>query len=437
MSSVVNELINMHASTVANGKDMLRLVEQYVRDFFAKNMPAEYVYHDITHTEEVVAICRQLALNYSLKKEDVELLEIAAWLHDIGYDKGPENHEDRSVAYAEEFLAQFDFPKDKFAIVAACIKATKMPQTPKSLLEEIICDADLSHLGDKTYWMRTARLRQELMYLQGKSMTEDEWLDFELEFMIRQHYHTDAAKELFERRKVKHIIQLRKHKMRLQPDLKLSTEDIFIFNQEEKEASKWKAIAKQSKLEIKNYSLGRGVETMYRTTYNTHNNLSALADHKANLMLSINTIMISITVSLLVPQLSASPQLILPTITMLLVCLVSIVFATLSTRPKVTHGEISIDDIRNKRSNLLFFGNFHNMKLEDFQWGMTEMIKDADFQYSSMTRDLYYLGKVLAQKYRYLTICYNVFMFGLILSVLLFGYAFLTSDVMPNLGFKK
>ena len=150
-------------------------------------------------------------------------------------------------------------------------------------------------------------------------------------------------------------------------------------------------------------------------------------------MLSINTIMISIVFSMLVPQLNNSPQLILPTVVLLTVCLTSIIFATLSTRPKVTTGEVTLDDIRNKRSNLLFFGNFYNMKLEDFQWGMMEMIKDSDFQYSSMTRDLYFLGKVLAQKYRYLTYCYNIFMFGMILSVILFAWAFISGAGM-NVG---
>jgi hypothetical protein len=204
-------------------------------------------------------------------------------------------------------------------------------------------------------------------------------------------------------------------------------DDIYILEKqkEHKESKKWKSLAKKTEQEAKQFRLGRGVETMYRTTYTTHNNLSALADHKANLMLSINTIMISITISMLVPRLGDAPYLAIPTIVLLGVCLVSIVFATFATRPQVTSGEVTLDDIRQKRSNLLFFGNFYNMKLEDFHWGMMEMIKDADFQYSSMTRDLFFLGKVLAKKYKYLTICYNVFMFGLISAVLLFGLAFL------------
>jgi hypothetical protein len=126
-----------------------------------------------------------------------------------------------------------------------------------------------------------------------------------------------------------------------------------------------------------------------------------------------------------VPKFDALPKLILPTILLLVVCLVALVYAILATRPKVTEGKFSREDIEQKRANLLFFGNFYDMDIEDFHWGMTEMIKDSDFLYSSMTRDLYYLGIVLAKKYRYLAICYSVFMYGLILSVIVFAFAFL------------
>jgi protein-S-isoprenylcysteine O-methyltransferase Ste14 len=176
-------------------------------------------------------------------------------------------------------------------------------------------------------------------------------------------------------------------------------------------------------LGTKNINLGRGVETMFRTTYRTHVNLSSIADNKANIMLSINAIVISIVVSTLLPKIIENSRLIIPTIILLSVCLLSIIFATLSTRPKITEGKSTLEGIKQKRSNLLFFGNFYSMKLEEFHWGMTEMIKDPDFVYSSMTRDLYFLGIVLAKKYRYLRICYSIFMFGLVLAVLAFVIA--------------
>lgn len=405
--------------------NILTTVEAYITEFFKENVPKKYVYHDLTHTQNVVRSCQQIGLAFGLPIDDLENLQIAAWFHDSGYDKGPENHEERSAEYAAAFLENYHYPSQVIDVIKGCIRATKFPQRPVGLLQQIICDADLSHLGEKSYWMRNSRVRQELIITHNKLMTEEEWVDFELAFMLSQNYHTDIAKSMYQKRKMKHVAQLRKQQMRLNPDSSNIVDEIFIFEKE-----KSKSLVKQSKQEIKHINVGRGVETMYRTTYNTHNNLSALADHKANLMLSINTIMISIIFSVLVPQLNNSPQLILPTVVLLTVCLTSIIFATLSTRPKVTTGEVTLDDIRNKRSNLLFFGNFYNMKLEDFQWGMMEMIKDSGFQYSSMTRDLYYLGKVLAQKYRYLTYCYNIFMFGMILSVILFAMAFITGAGM-------
>ena len=116
---------------------------------------------------------------------------------------------------------------------------------------------------------------------------------------------------------------------------------------------------------------------------------------------------------------------VIPAILLLAVCVTAMVLATLSTRPKITEGKITREAIEERKANLLFFGNFYNMKLEEYHWGMMEMIKDRDFLYASMTRDLYFLGVVLAKKYRYLTYCYNVFMYGMIVVVLAFVIAFL------------
>lgn len=164
---------------------------------------------------------------------------------------------------------------------------------------------------------------------------------------------------------------------------------------------------------------------MFRTSYRMHTNLSAIADNKANIMLSVNGIIISIVISSLVPKLGVETRLVVPTFILLAFCLSSLVFAILASSPKVTKGVYTREDIRNRSSNLLFFGNFYKMPIEDFEWGVMEMIKDSDFLYSSMTRDLYYLGIVLAHKYRLIRICYMVFMVGLIASVLAFGLAYL------------
>ncbi|MEQ8243264.1 Pycsar system effector family protein, partial [Fulvivirga sp.] len=106
-------------------------------------------------------------------------------------------------------------------------------------------------------------------------------------------------------------------------------------------------------------------------------------------------------------------------------CLTTIVFAVLATRPNVSSGKFTTEEIREKKTNLLFFGNFHSMELDNYMWGMREMMKDADFLYGSMIKDIYFLGIVLGKKYRMLRKSYNVFMFGFIISILSFITAML------------
>ena len=119
-------------------------------------------------------------------------------------------------------------------------------------------------------------------------------------------------------------------------------------------------------------------------------------------------------------------EFVIPVILLILTCVLTIIFATLSTMPKVTNrGTTTREDIDQRTSNLLFFGKFHNMEYEDFEYGMNKMISDNSFIVSSMTKDFYYLGKVLHKKYKYLSLCYKVFMFGITTSVLSFFAVYL------------
>jgi Family of unknown function (DUF5706) len=309
--------------------------------------------------------------------------------------------------------------------VLACIRATRMPQSPETLLEQILCDADLSHLGLKSYWEMNSRLRQEFTLSRNFVMSDLEWLDFELKFLSEHEYCTSIAQELFNKRKGKHLQQIIKQKRRMEPDAPLTLYEIKHTPKDERSGDLAEVLRRTEK-DLSAARLGRGVETMYRTTYQTNNNLSQMADSKANMMLSINTIVISIVVSSLLPRLDAAPKLIIPTALLLLTCLLSIVFATLSTRPKITEGKVDRAMIENRTANLLFFGNFYRMALPDYQWGINEMLKDPEFLYNTMTKDLYFLGIVLAKKYNYLSYCYNIFMYGLIISLAAFGVTFLT-----------
>jgi hypothetical protein len=174
-------------------------------------------------------------------------------------------------------------------------------------------------------------------------------------------------------------------------------------------------------------SLGtsRGVETMFRTSYRTHVSLSSLADTKANIMISINGIIISIVLASIHPSIAANPWLLLPTSALLLGCVPALIFAVLAARPRVNSVRLTLDDVEESRSSILFFGTFVNMPEEEFEKGMVGLLRDTDRLYLQMIRDIYALGGVLAKKFRLLRISYNVFMTALVVGVSLYFVVFL------------
>lgn len=401
---------------------VLQDVATHVEQFIDQEVGPRYVFHNFQHTYAVVQAAREISDHFQLSERDRFVLEVSAWFHDVGYSEGWDGHEERGATAAVAFLEQKDVEPEIISAIRDCILATALPHEPKNLLERIVCDADLSHLGEPSYWDRCGRVRQEFALTREMIMSDQEWIDFELNFMLGHEYHTETARELYGERKARHVKQLFKRKRQLFPDqtptnlaeLKESKK------QKKKKRKKEDKKKEKEKAELTQLKLSRGVETMYRATYRTHVNLSSIADNKANIMLSVNAIILSIVAANLFPKLDSNPHLTVPSILLVGVCLASLFYAIQATRPKVTQGTVTREDIDERRSNLLFFGNFYNMKIDDFHYGMMEMIRDDEFLYSSMTRDLYYLGVVLAKKYRFLRVCYNIFLFGLILAVVAF-----------------
>lgn len=159
-----------------------------------------------------------------------------------------------------------------------------------------------------------------------------------------------------------------------------------------------------------------------------------MADSKANILISVNAIVLSVIIGTIFDNLLTDPNLQIPVMMIVTVCVLAIVFGILATRPNVTSGTFTKEDIANKKTNLLFFGNFHKMEYTEYDWAMTELLADKNYLYSSMIKDTYFLGIVLAKKYRYLRIAYNIFMYGLILAMIAFVIAILIPDATEVYG---
>ncbi|MGY0037904.1 Pycsar system effector family protein [Pedobacter sp. NJ-S-72] len=416
-----------------NYLEILDQVRAHVSNLFHTKKDERLIYHNLLHTEQVVKATVKIANHYQLSDHDFFIVNVAAWFHDIGYLTSCEKHEERGAALAKEFLESKGAEPELTSQVMNCILATQMPQRPVGLLEEIVCDADLFHLGSEDFKERNKLIRKEAIAFIGRDIDKHEWRLKTIMLFEAHHYHTDYCIDLLARKKEMNLNELKEKLIKDEHEKtrEEKTGDSVQVNAERKTeiattAYKVQKEKKEDKKEEKKEKSDRpdkGIETMFRISSGNHQRLSDMADNKAHIMISTNSIILSVTLSVLLRKLEDNPHLIIPTLILLVICVVTMVFSILATRPTVPPGTFTPEDIQEKKVNLLFFGNFYRMALPDYVDGMQKMMEDRDFLYGSLIRDLYSQGVVLGRKYRLLRIAYNVFMFGIIASVLAFVIA--------------
>ncbi len=173
------------------------------------SVPASFRFHNIAHTKDVARSAKVIEGHYQLSEVDRFIVFIAAWFHDTGFCAGcAEGHEEESVRLAAEFLRQQNIDADIIDQVSSCIHATRIPQAPQTLLEKIICDADLYHLGTSKFDTWSSRLRQELKNYSESDNTDEEWRQADIDLLISHSYHTDYCRQNLEHVKQKWIKEL-------------------------------------------------------------------------------------------------------------------------------------------------------------------------------------------------------------------------------------
>lgn len=410
---------------------VLQEAQALVTDMLQNKLSKNIKFHTLQHTQEVVAACQVLADHFQMNDNDRFALYLAAWFHDTGYTSGSAtDHEKVSIALADEFMSIRNLDDEIKNKVKGCINATRMPQNPQTLAEQIICDADLFHLGTGAFDEKNKLLRQELIEFAGNDVSKKEWRKINIRFLQRHTYFTNYGKEKLQPVKNLHLAELLEKENKKQEIMKPEKEKKEKLKDKVKEPADLAAADEAKKKKDKEKEADRSIATVFRIMAQSHSNLSSMADSKANILISVNSIILSIMMASLFEKLQTDPNLQIPVGVITVVCVSSIVFGILATRPNVSHGTFTRDDIASKRTNLLFFGNYHSMSLDDYNWGMTEMLGDKNYMNASMIKDQYFLGVVLAKKYKYLRIAYNIFMYGLIIAMIAFVVAFM----LPGAG---
>ena len=400
----------------AKASPLVKEAQEYVTAIFNKELPAKLTYHSLRHTEAVVKECRILAAAAALSADDTEALLLAAWFHDTGYLDVYDGHEFRSMERAAAWLTERGAAADRVEFVKSLIESTHRDVACQSPLQELLVDADMSNLARDDFRSSAELLRTEWELVLGKTYSNTEWAELQLNFMLEHKYHSDAGKERYRKDFKKNLDEQRDQLKKTEKKKKKKNKQQFDTFADPK----------------------RGVETMFRTMYSNHIKLSDMADKKASMMIQLNAVLISVIITYLgakmgkagslSPLMGNNPVLGIPISILLATALGSVTTAILSAQPDVTAFKWlkkSPQIATNRRVNLLFFGQFTKLSLDNFQSGIRELMQQKDGLYTNMVTDIYYLGEVLSRKYNLLRTSYTIFMVGLILTALSFAIALL------------
>ena len=400
----------------AKASALVKEAQKYIINLFAKELSVKLTYHALGHTEAVVKECRALAPAANLGTDDTENLLLAAWFHDVGYLDVYDGHEFSSMERAGAWLAEHGLPKERIELIQGLIKTTHRDSPPETELQKLLADADMSNLAREDYRSRAELLRTEWELVLDKTYSTPEWTELQLNFMLGHKYRSEAGKDRYKKPLKKNIEDQRDHLKKKEKKTRKKTQE------------KTGTFAEPK----------RGIETMFRTMYSNHMKLSDMADKKASMMIQLNAVLISVIITYLgakmgkagslAPLMGNNPVLAIPVSILLVTALGSVTTAILSAQPDVTSFawlKKSPEIATNRRVNLLFFGQFTKLNLDNFQGGMRELMRQKDLLYTNMVTDIYYLGEVLTRKYRLLRTSYTIFLVGIILTALSFGIALL------------
>ena len=180
-------------------KDVLKILEE--------QLPEELTYHGIHHTMDVLNVCNEYIEREGLSDTEAFLLRVGALYHDLGFIRSFEEHEKHGADMAQEKLPSYGLDQDQIEVIKGLIMATKVPQSPKTDLEMILCDADLDYLGRDDFYSIGRTLYEELRAL-DKISDEKQWNQLQLTFLNAQKFHTDFARLHREPEKQKRIAEL-------------------------------------------------------------------------------------------------------------------------------------------------------------------------------------------------------------------------------------
>ena len=370
-------------------------------------------YHNLAHTGRLLESVNRMNDHFKLSDKNYFIVCATLWLYDLEQISS-ENGEAKTTTLSDGLLDSLEMNDDEREEIKNCILATKGLRQPVTLNEKIVCDAVSFYLGSPYFSEYNKLRRKEAEAMTSEKIKAIVWRSRTVSLLQNHQFQTSFCQDLLNETKEKNLKALtslrdekylnkHSHFETDQPNNNLINQPGNRHGQHIVHPPGWKHKSKHHL---------SGVETVFRNSSSNHLNLSVMADNKAFIMISVNSILISLGIGLIIGKFVLIPKLFVPTVLLLFVNVFTIIYSVLATRPGLMKGKFSMEDVKNKKVDLLFFGNFFKMPLVDFEYGMKQMMDDSDFLYDNLIRDIYAQGQILGRKFRLLRSSYNIFMYG-------------------------
>lgn len=394
------------STTTQLDSDVLRQARAFILRHFNEQADNRLVFHNYHLTVRLATATHIIGTAEGLDEHLLEAALLAAWFCHAGYAINYEQHREESVRIADRFLSDHDYPTER---VVRCLRNVDGMQT-RYREARVLSDAVNALSFGENFEEASPLLRLELELMLHQKFSSQDWAQFQLQQLLNANFQTDYGQQTFGPVIGQNILRQKE-----------------ILDQERRRDERNAALQPGLFQKLERKQPTSAAQTFFRTNYRNHINLSAIADQKANIMISVNAILVSVIITVLTYQniTETRPAILLPAIIFMVTGLSSLICAVLSAVPKVTklnEGERSTEEIRR---NITYFGNFVHLELEQYEQAMDAVLRNGELLYGNMTRDLYYLGKVLDKKYRYLTMSYAIFLVGFVATVITFLFVFL------------
>lgn len=383
---------------------ILSEADLFLQNIFDQHKDSRLVFHNYSSMKQAMNLAREFCAAEGASVEDTETAVLAAGFYFAGFLIDYKNPEIAASKQLQTFMIGQRQEAERTEVVLDCVHAISGRSLPNLIADQAAADAVTVNTYVADYAERHPLLKLEREFLQSLVMDRGEWANLQMQELLQQKLFTATARQQYENGLSQSILL---HKQRIEKEKRNLQREV----RAEAAAGLFEGIETDMPL--------RTMQTFFRSNYRNHINLSAIADNKANIMISVNSILISVLITFLSYRniSTNNPMILLPVVIFLVTGLASLTFAILSARPKVTKLNAKLNDKAMVKKNIVFFGNFVTMKLEDYEEAMDEMFRDGQLLLGNMTRDLYFLGKVLDKKYRYLSVSYNIFMVGFLATV--------------------